>query len=137
MRSPHSKQLSPPAVQVILEQLPERIKQALFDRPFEIDYPVEVVIEMALAGYLDPGAIGFADCNSQWGQVGWCGAQYAAINVPEYWLIDPVAQTVMLLSLEATAYREVGVFGKQDAIASAEFPELSLTAEQIFESDIQ
>lgn len=60
-------------------------------------------------------------------------AQYAAINVPEYWLIDPVAQTVMVLTLEAEAYREVSVFGKQDAIGSVEFPELTLTTEQIFE----
>lgn len=46
-------------------------------------------------------------------------AQYAAIGVPEYWLADPVAQTVMVLSLAGKAYREVGVFGKQGAIALA------------------
>ncbi|MGQ9870056.1 Uma2 family endonuclease [Leptodesmis sp.] len=62
-------------------------------------------------------------------------AQYAAIGVPEYWLLDPVAQTVMVLTLEGEAYREVGVFGKQEAIASIEFPELELTVEQIFEAD--
>lgn len=65
MRSPHSEQLSLPAAQVILEQLPERIKQALIDRAIEIDYPIEAVIEMALAAYLDLGAIRFADCNPQ------------------------------------------------------------------------
>ncbi len=63
-------------------------------------------------------------------------AQYAAINVPEYWLIDPVAQTIMVLTLEAEAYREVGVFDKQDKIASIDFSELTLTAAQIFESDL-
>lgn len=62
-------------------------------------------------------------------------AQYAAIGVPEYWLLDPVAQTVMVLTLEGEAYQEVGVFGKQEAIASIEFPELELTVEQIFEAD--
>ncbi|GAB4368416.1 MAG: Uma2 family endonuclease [Elainellaceae cyanobacterium] len=59
-------------------------------------------------------------------------AQYAAIGVPEYWLIDPVAQTVMVLSLEGEAYREVGVFGQQAAIDSVEFAELELKVEQIF-----
>lgn len=70
MQSTHFEQLTPPAAQVILEQLPERIKQALIDRATEIDYPVEAIIEMALAGYLDPEAIGFADCNPKRGRIG-------------------------------------------------------------------
>ncbi|MGC8713284.1 MAG: hypothetical protein ACP5RH_12925 [Leptodesmis sp.] len=41
----------------------------------------------------------------------------------------------MVLTLEGEAYREVGVFGKQEAIASIEVPELELTVEQIFEAD--
>lgn len=61
-------------------------------------------------------------------------AQYAAIAVPEYWLIDPVAQTAMVLSLEGKEYREVGVFEKTEAIASVEFAELKLAVEQIFEA---
>ena len=68
-------------------------------------------------------------------------AQYAAIGVPEYWLIDPVAQTVMVLTLEGEAYREVGVFGNQATLAeschqeitSIEFADLNLTVGQIFE----
>lgn len=58
----NNEQLSSVAAQTILEQLPERIKNAVIDRAAEIDYPVEAVIEMAIAGYLDPHAIGFADC---------------------------------------------------------------------------
>ncbi len=61
-------------------------------------------------------------------------AQYAAIGVPEYWLIDPVAQTVMVLSLEGEAYQEVGVFGKQEAIVSVKFAGLKLVVGQIFET---
>jgi len=62
-------------------------------------------------------------------------AQYAALGVPEYWLIDPAAQTVMVLSLTGETYQEVGVFGLQRAIASVEFPDLALKASQIFEAD--
>ena len=68
MQSIQFEQLSPTAVQVILDQLPERIKQAFIDRAIEIDYPVEAVVEMALAGYLDREAIGFADCKPQRGK---------------------------------------------------------------------
>jgi Uma2 family endonuclease len=63
-------------------------------------------------------------------------AQYAAIGVPEYWLIDPVAQTVMVLRLEGETYQEIGVFSKQSAIASVEFAGLELTVGQLFESEI-
>lgn len=63
-------------------------------------------------------------------------AQYAVIAVPEYWLIDPVAQTVMVLALGGEAYREVGVFSKDTAIASVEFTELELTVGQIFAAGI-
>ncbi|WP_228061897.1 hypothetical protein [[Phormidium] sp. LEGE 05292] len=56
------EQLTPKAGKIILEQLPDRIKNAIVARAVEIDYPVEAVIEMAIAGYLDPHAIGFVDC---------------------------------------------------------------------------
>jgi Uma2 family endonuclease len=62
-------------------------------------------------------------------------AQYAVLGVPEYWLVDPAAQTVMVLSLAGETYQEVGVFGLQRAIASVEFPDLTLKASQIFEAD--
>ncbi|PZV10452.1 MAG: hypothetical protein DCF21_18370 [Leptolyngbya sp.] len=63
MQSTRFEQLTPATAQIILEQLPERIKQAFINRAAAIDYPVEAVIEMALAGYLDSESIGFADCN--------------------------------------------------------------------------
>jgi Uma2 family endonuclease len=59
-------------------------------------------------------------------------AQYAAISVPEYWLLDPIAQTVLVLTLDGEAYREVGVFSGDEAISSIEFADLALTVGQIF-----
>jgi len=50
-------------------------------------------------------------------------------------LIDPIAQTVTVLVLEGEAYREVGVFGKEEAIASIELAGLELKAGQIFDSE--
>lgn len=58
-----SEQLSSKAGQLILEQLPERIRKAMIARAAEIDCPVETLIEVAIAGYLDPHAIGFVDCD--------------------------------------------------------------------------
>jgi hypothetical protein len=62
MLSKTLEQLSPAAAQTILANLPERIRVAFIARAAEINYPVEAVVEMALAGYLDSESIGFVDC---------------------------------------------------------------------------
>jgi hypothetical protein len=68
MQSTTLEQLTPTAAQAILENLPERIKLAFIDRASEINYPIEAVIEMALAGYLDSESIGFVDCKPNRGR---------------------------------------------------------------------
>jgi hypothetical protein len=68
MQSKTLDQLTPAAAQSILENLPDRIKTAFIDRAAEINYPVEAVVEMALAGYLDCEAIGFVDCKPNRGR---------------------------------------------------------------------
>jgi Uma2 family endonuclease len=60
-------------------------------------------------------------------------AQYAAIGVPEYWLIDPSSQSVMVLALQGDDYSEVGTFRGGDSIVSPTIPELRLTAKQVFQ----
>ena len=61
-------QLSSSDAEVILERLPERIRSALIVRATEIEYPVEAVIEMAIASFLDTEALSFADCKPGRGQ---------------------------------------------------------------------
>jgi Uma2 family endonuclease len=58
--------------------------------------------------------------------------QYAAIGIPEYWIVDPAGQQVMVLQLESGEYVE-SIFAGSDRIISAIFPELELTVEQIFQ----
>jgi Uma2 family endonuclease len=60
-------------------------------------------------------------------------AQYAAIGIPEYWLIDPSERSVTVLELQGDEYREVGIFKNGDRIVSPAFPALALTAEQVFQ----
>jgi Uma2 family endonuclease len=57
--------------------------------------------------------------------------QYAARGIPEYWIIDPQLQIVIVLVLEGDFYREVGTFQGDISIISPSFPELKLTPEQI------
>lgn len=68
MQTKLQEQLSATDAAAILERLPQRIQAALMTRATEIEYPVEAVIEMAIASFLDTEAIGFADCKPGRGQ---------------------------------------------------------------------
>lgn len=62
MRSTTLEQLSAADAEAILKYLPERIRAALIAGAAEIEYPIEIVVEMAIANFLDSEALGFADC---------------------------------------------------------------------------
>ena len=68
MQATTLEQLSAADAEAILEHLPERIRSALITHAAEINYPVETVVEMAIASFLDSGALGFADCKPGRGQ---------------------------------------------------------------------
>lgn len=68
MQAKLQEQLSSADAEVILGRLPERIRAALVNRAAEIDYPIESVVEMAIASFLDSEALGFADCKPGRGQ---------------------------------------------------------------------
>jgi Uma2 family endonuclease len=58
--------------------------------------------------------------------------QYQQRGIPEYWLIDPEQQAVIVLELKEGKYVEVGFFQGTERIVSPLLPELELTAEQLF-----
>jgi Uma2 family endonuclease len=59
-------------------------------------------------------------------------AQYAAIGVPEIWLIDPSRAWVQVGTLTDSAY-QFQIFKGSNAIVSPTFPGLAVTAVQILE----
>ena len=60
--------------------------------------------------------------------------QYQDCGVPEYWIIEPEAQTVLVLQLLDGNYQEVGSFSGASRILSPQFSQLNITAAQIFNS---
>ncbi|MBD1996865.1 hypothetical protein H6G00_09570 [Leptolyngbya sp. FACHB-541] len=68
MQAKLQEHLSPADAEVILGRLPDRIHAALIAHASEIEYPIEAVIEMAIASFLDTEALGFADCKPGRGQ---------------------------------------------------------------------
>jgi hypothetical protein len=57
------KHINHEAAQAFVESLPEQIRYALEKQAQSINYPIEAVLEMAIAGYLDDNPISFNDCN--------------------------------------------------------------------------
>jgi len=57
--------------------------------------------------------------------------QYTARGIPEYWIVDPYDQVVIVLRLEAGAYAEVGRFQGSERVISPGFSVLELTAEKV------
>lgn len=62
----NDEHLSPVAAKMFLAALPERIQQALLAHSQETQYPLEMVLEMAITGFLDNEAITFADCRPEY-----------------------------------------------------------------------
>ena len=57
-----SDHLSPVAARMMLTVFPERIQRALLAHANETGYPIELVLEMAIAGFLDSDCLNFDDC---------------------------------------------------------------------------
>lgn len=57
-------------------------------------------------------------------------SEYAAAEIPEYWIVDPILNQVSVLVLDAGLY-ESTVFTGNQKIMSQIFPELTLTVEQV------
>ncbi len=57
-------------------------------------------------------------------------SEYAAIEVPEYWIVDPLTAKVTVLQWEEGFYEET-VFAGEQAIASPTLPELTLSVAQL------
>lgn len=63
-----TSQISSVDAEIILRRLPVWIQDVLIAHATEVDYPVEAVIEMAIASFLDKEALSFADCKPGRGQ---------------------------------------------------------------------
>jgi hypothetical protein len=50
------------AVQRFLEYMPDYVKAALIEKTAELECPIESVVEMAIASFIDEEAFSFEDC---------------------------------------------------------------------------
>ena len=60
--------------------------------------------------------------------------EYNILNIPEYWVIDPLKNCVTILQLVEDLYEEEQ-FTADDMIASPLFPELALTVDEVLTAE--
>ncbi|MHC5823727.1 MAG: Uma2 family endonuclease, partial [Nostoc sp.] len=58
-------------------------------------------------------------------------SEYTAMGVVEYWIVDPLENKVTVCLLNQSSYKQT-VFIADERIISRTFPELTLTAQQVF-----
>ncbi len=61
-------------------------------------------------------------------------AQYEDLGIPEYWIINPQDETVLVLAQQGQGFTPVGTFAGNQVIMTLQFPGLTLTVAQLFEA---
>jgi Uma2 family endonuclease len=61
--------------------------------------------------------------------------QYQDRGIPEYWVVDPQLQTILLLALQNDVYREVVTLSGNDSLSSLQLGTLNLTIAQVFATE--
>ena len=60
---------------------------------------------------------------------------YAEANIPEYWIVDPRSETIVVLRLRDGAYVEHGVFGRGARATSALLAGFAVDVDAVFDAD--
>lgn len=62
-------------------------------------------------------------------------ADYAEARIPEYWIVNPLDETITVLTLADEAYIEQGVFRRGEHARSQLLPDLRIAADAVFDID--
>ncbi len=62
-------------------------------------------------------------------------SDYADAEIPEYWIVDPESETVLVLNLVEGAYREEMRSGRGQEVISQALPGLKLSVTDLFDAD--
>jgi Uma2 family endonuclease len=60
---------------------------------------------------------------------------YVEGRVPEYWIVNPLTETITVLQLQGDAYVEAGTFRRGQSAVSVLMPEFSVAVDQVFDAE--
>jgi len=60
-------------------------------------------------------------------------ADYAEASIPEYWIVNPVDETITILKLDGDAYAEHGTFHRGESAASALLDGFAMRVDEVFD----
>ena len=64
-------------------------------------------------------------------------ADYAEARVPEYWIVNPLTETITVFRLTGDGYQEAGVYRRGEAALSVLMPGFSVTVSEVFDAQLQ
>lgn len=59
---------------------------------------------------------------------------YAEAGIPEYWVVNPLNDTITVLVLEGEAYGEAGVFGRSERAVSTLLSGFEVSVDEVFDA---
>jgi Uma2 family endonuclease len=59
---------------------------------------------------------------------------YAEAQIPEYWIVNPLDETITVLTLDGDAYTEHGVFRRGESAASALLDGFAVRVDEVFDA---
>jgi Uma2 family endonuclease len=60
---------------------------------------------------------------------------YAEGRVPEYWIVNPMTETITVLQMQGDAYVEAGTYHRGQTAVSVLLPEFAVSVDQVFDAD--
>ena len=61
--------------------------------------------------------------------------EYAEAEIPEYWIVNPLNETITVLVLAGGSYREHGVFARGAQATSVLLPEFAIAVNTVFDAE--
>lgn len=59
---------------------------------------------------------------------------YAEAGIPEYWIVNPLDETITVLTLQGTSYVEHGIFRRGQQASSVLLADLAVSADDVFDA---